>query len=253
MKKQEDEKARELKGRVNKHEQNHPEEHGVAGVGNMDADNDQHDPLPELKPDQSISQAFTKERVELEQKELERMNKEKKAMQRQTSQENEKFEVIEDNFSFKETDDNYVNVVPNYTVSSQQTPNRPLSTRKEQDHSSLPSNHSQDFTRNSNRGSPGHFHQDDMSIRSSHQVNQRSNYQNQPSVGHPGSHHQNDSFRQPDAYPTLPAVPSDPAHFTIGTLVTIKLHEGHPVYGTIQWMGPLPGFEGYYAGVELVS
>ena len=53
--------------------------------------------------------------------------------------------------------------------------------------------------------------------------------------------------------PTLPAAPSDPSNFTLGTLVQIESHEGRPLYGTIRWMGALPGYNGYYAGVEMVS
>ena len=50
-----------------------------------------------------------------------------------------------------------------------------------------------------------------------------------------------------------PAAPSDPSSFTLGTLVQIESHEGKPLYGTIRWIGALPGYDGYYAGVELVS
>ena len=51
----------------------------------------------------------------------------------------------------------------------------------------------------------------------------------------------------------LPAAPSDPSNFTLGTMVQIESHEGRPLYGTIRWMGTLQGYGGYYAGVELVS
>ncbi len=97
MKKAEDEKQKELK---NKHEQlkNHSEEHGVAGIGSMD-DQPENDPIPELIPDQSVSQAFSKERVEREKKELEKI-KESNEMKRQNSQ---SYEVIEKNFSLTAT------------------------------------------------------------------------------------------------------------------------------------------------------
>ena len=52
---------------------------------------------------------------------------------------------------------------------------------------------------------------------------------------------------------TLPADPGNPSHFTINTLVWVEAHEGHPHYGTIRWLGALPGYGGYFAGVELVS
>ncbi len=42
--------------------------------------------------------------------------------------------------------------------------------------------------------------------------------------------------------------------FTIGTLVGVQMERGPPMYGIIQWIGAIPGFEGgKYAGVELVS
>ena len=51
---------------------------------------------------------------------------------------------------------------------------------------------------------------------------------------------------------TLPAVPSDPSHFTVGTMVEVQMQQGPPLNGIIQWIGTLPGFDGSYAGVELV-
>ena len=53
--------------------------------------------------------------------------------------------------------------------------------------------------------------------------------------------------------PAQPAATSDPSNFTLDTLVQIESHEGRPLYGTIRWIGTLPGYTGYYAGVELVS
>ena len=39
-----------------------------------------------------------------------------------------------------------------------------------------------------------------------------------------------------------------------GTLVKVTSFNGHPHYGTVKWLGTLPGYEGImYAGVELVS
>ena len=53
--------------------------------------------------------------------------------------------------------------------------------------------------------------------------------------------------------PAQPAAPNDPSNFTLGTMVQIESHEGRLLYGTIRWMGTLQGYDGYYAGVELVS
>ncbi len=55
------------------------------------------------------------------------------------------------------------------------------------------------------------------------------------------------------ATPRHPSVPSDPDEFTVGTMVEVQMERGPPMYGIIQWIGTIPGFEGLYAGVELVS
>ncbi len=53
--------------------------------------------------------------------------------------------------------------------------------------------------------------------------------------------------------PRHPSVPSDPDEFTVGTMVEVQMARGPPMYGIIQWIGTIPGFDGLYAGVELVS
>ena len=126
-----------------------------------------------------------------------------------------------------------------------------MSTQKEQSWPSINSHFSENFAHNGNRGSSKHVHNShDIPTRSSPQTQQRDKYNQPPSQT--GGYSPNDSFR-PDAHPTLPAMPSDPSQFTVGTLVVIKSHEGHDMYGTIQWMGSLKGFDGYFAGIELVS
>ena len=45
----------------------------------------------------------------------------------------------------------------------------------------------------------------------------------------------------------------DLSQITNGTLVEVRSFNGHPLYGTVKWLGTLPGYEGIYAGVELVS
>ena len=61
------------------------------------------------------------------------------------------------------------------------------------------------------------------------------------------------SYEGERATPRHPSVPSDPDEFTVGTMVEVQMERGPPMYGIIQWIGTLPQFEGYYAGVELVS
>ena len=51
----------------------------------------------------------------------------------------------------------------------------------------------------------------------------------------------------------LPPSP-DPHHqFTIGSMVCVNVQKGEPLYGVLQWVGPVPDFTGAIAGVELVS
>ena len=47
--------------------------------------------------------------------------------------------------------------------------------------------------------------------------------------------------------------PINLSQITIGTSVEVASFDGHPLYGTVKWLGALSGFEGMYAGVELVS
>ena len=61
------------------------------------------------------------------------------------------------------------------------------------------------------------------------------------------------SYEGERATPRHPSVPSDPNEFTVGTMVEVQMEKGPPMYGIIQWIGSLPGFDGLYAGVELVS
>ena len=48
--------------------------------------------------------------------------------------------------------------------------------------------------------------------------------------------------------------PTDPHHqFTIGSMVRVDVQKGGPLYGVVQWVGPVPDFNAVIAGVELVS
>ena len=73
---------------------------------------------------------------------------------------------------------------------------------------------------------------------------------------HPPNCSPHSSRRHPSPPPPTDPVPppTDPHHqFTIGSMVCINVQKGEPLYGVLQWVGAVPGFNGAIAGVELVS
>ncbi len=80
------------------------------------------------------------------------------------------------------------------------------------------------------------------------QLNKQQQYHNNLSVGNTNQ----PLHPQEDANPTHPSIASDPSLFTVGTMVDVQMMDGPPVHGIIKWMGTLPNYEGYFAGIELV-
>ena len=73
---------------------------------------------------------------------------------------------------------------------------------------------------------------------------------------HPPNCSPHSSRRHPSPPPPADPVPppTDPHHqFTIGSMVCIDVQKGEPLYGVLQWVGTVPGFNRAIAGVELVS
>ena len=251
MRKAEDGKEKELDGRANQNpkpeeQQQRTEEERAAGTG----DHFQDDPLPLLGPDESVRQAFPKERIEQEREELEKMKRERD-FNRQHSWDQEHNQVIE-GVNFSETEDGYINVSTHNGVSSQYSADQQPSAadRLREEHPALKTSPSMGRKGNNHDGAshPPHYHPNEGPSNYPPQCDYGSNrYQ-------PGAHQPQELSLYPSGGdPAQPAATNDPSNFTLGTLVQIESHEGRPLYGTIRWMGTLQGYTGYYAGVELVS
>ena len=246
MRKAEDGKEKDDRTNSNpkpEEQQTRNEEGGIAGTG----DYLQDDPLTLLGPDECVRQAFPNERIEQEREELEKMKRERD-FKRQHSWDQEHNQVIE-GVKCSEIEDDYVNVSTHYGVSSQysadQQPSAPDRLREE--HSASTTSPSMG-RKHDGTSHPPHYHPNEGPPNYSPQYDHGNNrYQ-------PGAHQPQELSLYPSGGdPAQPAAPNDPSNFTLGTLVQIESHEGRPLYGTIRWMGALPGYDGYYAGVELVS
>ena len=250
MRKAKDGKQKELDGRANQNpkpeeQQTRNEEGGAAGTG--DYMYLQDDPLPLLGPDESVRQAFPKERIKQEREELEKMKIERD-FKRQHSKDQEHYQVIE-GVNVREIENGFVRLTTHNGVSSQYSADQQPSAadRRREEHPASTTSPSKGRKRDGT-SHPPHYHPNEGPPNYPPQYDHGNNrYQ-------PGAHQPQELSLYPSGGdPAQPAAPSDPSNFTLGTLVQIESHEGKPLYGTIRWMGALPGYDGCYAGVELVS
>ena len=183
-------------------------------------------------------EAVSRERIEEERKALEEMKSQH--VQKQRHEQYHDFQVVEGGRE-SIVEGNYVQI-SSYTLSSEQDserrghePQPPKLPAMAEDHMRV-SYQSKSTPRDQNymkeRGEGASF----------------SSYYNDGSHDHPPNHSPHSSRRCP-----LPP-PSDPHHqFTIGSMVCLDVQKGEPLYGVLQWVGPVPDFNGTIAGVELVS
>ena len=215
----------------------------------------------------------------------EELERQRRARELENAPEDEKFEVIE-SLKTNVTEGNYVNV--SSFSQSHVGQNRP----REQQPSSLPSprtadhnntsspNHNR-FHRSHNDQHPGYPPRQDQynpnyyyPPANQHHDQYGNQQQNHPTYDQhrtppPPSHRSDYHDRQfDDRSNPVPigqqlqeyalthsgnSTSYDYSQFTKGTLVKVQGFEGLSLTGTIQWIGTLPGHEGLYAGVELVS
>ena len=138
----------------------------------------------------------------------------------------------------KEVEDSYIDVSPYPTISSQPQDNAHIRPDEVQNQpTSLPSPIYQNIPRS---GTPlqrnpdsGHF--------SPHSQHRHGNGDQSQVHQHHVSQHQVSNLDQIFS------------GFAIGTMVQMTSRGGAPIRGVIKWIGTVPHYQGYVAGVELVS
>ena len=187
------------------------------------------DSIPPMGPGDSVREILGKDKVQLQREEYERIEREQK---RKHSLED--YEVIEGGAWMNKVEDSYIVVPPSSSISSQlQDHNRPNDGQDQ--HVSLPS-HPVYQNIPHYPGSPPLPRNPDPN-HSSHHSQHRHGNSDQGQV----------SQRQDS---NLDQISSGLA---IGTMVQMTSRGGPPIRGVIKWIGIVPDYEGYVAGVELVS
>ena len=192
------------------------------------------DSFPPMGPGDSVRQILGEDKIRLQTEEYERIQREQK---RKHSLED--YEVIEGGAWMNEVEDSYIVVPPSSSISTQlRDHNRP--NEGEDQPVSLPSHTVyQNIPRYS--GTPPLPKNPDSSHSSYHSQHRHGNSDQGQVHQHHVSQHQDSNLDQISS------------GLAVGSMVQMTSRGGAPIQGVIQWIGIVPDYEGYVAGVELVS
>ena len=204
-------------------------------------DNKQHDEENlAMGPGDSVRLVLGEDTIRLQREEYERVQREPKRRH------SEDIEVIEGGFRMNEVEDSYIDISSHPSISSQPQDNVPSAHNKpnegQDQHASLPSH--PDYQNVPRYSGSSHRNPD-----SSHSSPRSQHHHGNSNQGQVPQHHVSSHSQHQDG--NLDEIPPG---FAIGTMVQrISRGGDHPIRGVILWIGVVPNYQGYVAGVELVS
>ena len=181
-------------------------------------------------------QPFSDERIEQEQKRLNKFKGQQKEHQ------HEDYQVIEAQLEQTEVEGSYIKVSQHISFQHLGNGASAVKTKISQEPSPTPIYQNIPVTSDKTGLSPNTPHK----FNNPPGTVQRSNHFPTPSERPPYS-----LSSQPNSSSDPP--PQDPSQFAIGSMVYIPTQRGNPLHGVVKWIGTVPENNGLVAGVELVS